>query len=84
MSEGKKNIIAALLEEYDIQDTIKDLLCGTIQDMMEYEIDEPLGYKSYGRSDSPNARNDKKPRVSEVNMEKWKLKFPKIRKILLP
>ena len=36
MSEGKKNIIAALLREYDIQsaediqDALKDLLGGTI------------------------------------------------------
>lgn len=41
MSEGKKNIIATLLQEYnietaeDIQDALKDLLCGTIQSMME-------------------------------------------------
>ena len=37
MSEGKKNIIAALLKEYDIQsaedirDALKDLLGGTIE-----------------------------------------------------
>ena len=38
-SEGKKNIIAALLQEYDIQsaediqDALKDLLGGTIESM---------------------------------------------------
>ncbi|WP_418449074.1 hypothetical protein [Bilophila wadsworthia] len=37
MSEGKKNIIAGLIQEYDIktaediQETLKDLLGGTIQ-----------------------------------------------------
>ena len=41
MSEGKKNIIAALLKEYDIQsaediqDALKDLLGGTIESMLE-------------------------------------------------
>ena len=56
MSEGKKNIIAALLQEYDIQsaediqDALKDLLGDTIKEMMEAEMDEHLGYESYERS----------------------------------
>lgn len=44
MTEGKRNIIHLLLEEYDIQsaediqDVLKDLLLsGTIQDMLEIE-----------------------------------------------
>ena len=46
MSEGKKNIIARLIQEYniktaeDIQEALKDLLGGTIQEMMEAELDE--------------------------------------------
>ena len=41
MTEGKRNIIHQLLEEYDIQsaediqDALKDLLGGTIKEMME-------------------------------------------------
>ena len=41
LSEGKKNIIASLIEEYeietaeDIQEALKDLLGGTIKSMME-------------------------------------------------
>ena len=41
MTEGKRNIIRQLLEEYDIetaediQDALKDLLGGTIKEMME-------------------------------------------------
>ena len=63
MSEGKKNIIAALLQEYDIQsaediqDALKDLLGDTIKEMMEAEMDEHLGYESYERSENPNSRN---------------------------
>ena len=51
MTEGKRNIIRQLLEEYDIetakdiQDALKDLLGGTIKEMMEAEMDEHLGYE---------------------------------------
>ena len=63
MSEGKKNIIAGLIQEYDIksaediQEALKDLLGGTIQEMMETELDEHLGYDEYERSDNPDYRN---------------------------
>ena len=46
MTEGKRNIIRQLLEEYDIesaqdiQDALKDLLGGTIKEMMEAEMDD--------------------------------------------
>lgn len=58
LSEGKRNIIAGLIEEYDIktaediQEALKDLLGGTIQEMMEAELDEHLGYGEYERSDN--------------------------------
>ena len=48
MTEGKRNIIQMLLQEYDIesaqdiQDALKDLLGGTIKEMMEAEMDEHL------------------------------------------
>lgn len=66
MSEGKKNIISALLQEYDIQsaediqDALKDLLGDTIKEMMESEMDEHLGYDSYERSENSNYRNGHK------------------------
>ena len=53
MTEGKRNIIRQLLEEYDIQsaediqDALKDLLGGTIKEMMEAEMDDHLGYDEY-------------------------------------
>ena len=52
-----------LLEEYDIpsvediQDALKDLLGGTIKEMMEAEMDEYLGYEKSERSDNDNYRN---------------------------
>lgn len=52
ITEGKRNIIHQLLEEYDIQtakdiqDALKDLLSGTIKEMMEAEMDDHLGYEN--------------------------------------
>jgi len=63
MTEGKRNIIHQLLEEYDIQsvediqDTLKDLLGGSIKEMMEAEMDNHLGYEKSERSDSEDYRN---------------------------
>lgn len=59
----EKNIIAGLIQEYDIktvediQEALKDLLGGTIQEMMEAELDEHLGYEEYERSSNPDYRN---------------------------
>jgi transposase-like protein len=69
MSEGKKNIIAGLLQEYDIksaediQDALKDLLGGTIQSMLEAEMDNHLGYAPYERTDNSNSRNGTKSKT---------------------
>lgn len=63
MSQEKKNVIASLIEMYDIQtaddiqDALKDLLGDTIKEMMETEMDDHLGYESYERSENPNYRN---------------------------
>jgi len=68
LTEGKKNIVAALIEEYgiesaeDIQDALKDLLGGTIKGMMESEMDHHLGYEKSERSSNSNARNGTKPK----------------------
>src|SRR5699024_6011056 len=63
MTEGKRNIIHQLLEEYDIktaediQDALKDLLGGTIKEMMEAEMNQHLGYEKSERSNNDNYRN---------------------------
>ena len=57
-----------MIEEYDIktandiQEALKDLLGGTIQEMLEAELNEHLGYESYERSDNPDYRNGTKPK----------------------
>ena len=64
MTEGKRNIIQQLLQEYDIetaediQDALKDLLGGTIKEMMEAEMDDHLGHQKSERFDSDDYRNN--------------------------
>ena len=63
MTEGKRNIIQQLLQEYDIetaediQDALKNLLGGTIREMMEAEMDAHLGYSKSERSDNDDYRS---------------------------
>ena len=57
MTDGKRAIIHHLLDEYDIQDALKDLLGGTIKEMMEAEMDDHLGYSKSQRSESDDYRN---------------------------
>ena len=68
LTEGKKNVIAGLISEYniqtanDIQEALRDLLGDTIQGMLEAELDNHLGYESYERSDNSDYRNGTKPK----------------------
>ncbi len=63
-----------LLDEYDIQtaediqDALKDLLGGTIKEMMEAEMDDHLGYSKSQRSES-DYRNGYKSKC--VNSNLW-------------
>ena len=74
MTEGKRNIIQQLLQEYDIetaediQDALKDLLGGTIKEMIEAEMDNNLGYNKSERSNSDDYRNSyKSKRINSSN-----------------
>ena len=82
ISKEKKEIIASLIEEYgikttnDIQNALKDLLGGTIQEMLEAELDEHMGYeKSEATAEvKTNYRNGHKPKtlkstVGEIGIE---------------
>ena len=85
MSEGKKNIIGMLLEEYDIksakdiEEALKDLLGGTIQEMLESEMDEQLGYGAYERSDNTDYRNGKKTKKIRGNFGETEIEVPQDR-----
>lgn len=84
-SEGKQNIISALLQEYDIQsaddiqDALKDLLGGTIQSMMEAELDNHLGYEPYERTNGSNARNGRKPKSIRSKYGEMSIQVPQDR-----
>lgn len=85
LNENKKNIISALIEEYDIetaediQDALRDLLGGTIKSMMEAEMDEHLGYSSYERSDSDNYRNGTKSKKIRSHYGEMEIDVPQDR-----
>lgn len=86
MTEGKRNIIQMLLWEYDIefaqdiQDALKDLLGGTIKEMMEAEMDEHLGYSKSERSDSDDYRNGYKPKRVNSSYGSMEIQVPQDRK----
>jgi transposase-like protein len=85
MTEGKRNLIQGLLREYDIetaddiQEALKDLLSGTIREMMESEMDEHLGYERYERSSEPNYRNGTKTKNVRSKYGEFKVDVPQDR-----
>lgn len=86
MTEGKRNIIQQLLQEYDIetsediQDALKDLLGETIKEMMEAEMDEHLGYAKSERYDSDDYKNGYKPKTVNSSYGQFNIEVPQDRK----
>ena len=86
MTEGKRNIIQQLLQEYDIetaediQDALKDLLGGTIKEMMVAEMDDHLGYQKSERSDSDDYRNGYKSKRVNSSYGSMDIDVPQDRK----
>ena len=86
MTEGKRNIIQQLLQEYDIetaediQDALKDLLGGTIKEMMEAEMNDHLGYQKSERSDSDDYRNGYKSKRVNSSYGSMDIDVPQDRK----
>ncbi len=86
MTEGKRNIIHQLLQEYDIetaediQEALKDLLGGTIKEMMEAEMNEHLGYRKSERSDNDDYRNGYKTKQVNSSYGSMEIQVPQDRK----
>ena len=82
MTEGKREIIKGLLSEYDIQsaedieEALKDLLGGTIKEMMEAEMDRHLGYGKSERSDSDDYLNGYKAKNVKSRFGKMEIEVP--------
>lgn len=85
MTENKRNLIQGLFEEYDIQSAddiqaaLKDLLSGTIKEMMEAEMDDHLGYEKYERSDESNYRNGTKTKRVRSKYGEFEVDVPQDR-----
>ena len=86
MTEGKEEIIKALLSEYDIQsaqdiqEALKDLLGGTIKKMMEAEMEDHLGYEKSERSDTDDYRNGYKSKTVKSSIGEVEFEVPQDRK----
>lgn len=86
MTDGKRDIIRMLLQEYDIesatdiQDALKDLLGGTIKEMMESEMDEHLGYGKSERSSNDDYRNGYKTKQVNSSYGSVEVQVPQDRK----
>ena len=86
MTDGKRQIIQGLLQEYniesatDIQEALKDLLGGTIKEMMEAEMDDHLGYEKSQRSDSDDYRNGHKTKQITTTYGSMEIEVPQDRK----
>ena len=89
LTDAKKNIIASLIQEYnietaqDIQEALRDLLGGTIQSMMEAEMDQHLGYENYERLDprenGDNYRNGTKKKKVRSQYGEFQVDVPQDR-----
>lgn len=85
LTEGKRNIIQQLLQEYqietaeDIQDALKDLLGGTIKEMMEVEMEDHLGYQKNSHSENPNSRNGYKEKLVHSRYGDMEIPIPQDR-----
>ena len=89
MTDGKREIIHQLLQEYDIkttadiQNALKDLLGGTIKEMMEAEMDEHLGYgksERVDRTEQPDYRNGIKQKQVNTSFGAMTIEVPQDRK----
>ena len=85
MTEGKRNIIQGLLQEYDIetaadiQDALKHLPSGTLKELMETEMDDHLGYDRHERSDKKNYRNGTKQKRVRSKYGEFEVDVPQDR-----
>jgi transposase-like protein len=87
LTEEKKKAIGAFIELYDIEgagdlrEALKDLMGDTIQNMLESELDEELGYERYEKTgkEKINYRNGHKPKTLKSTMGELEIDVPKDR-----
>lgn len=85
MSEEKRNIIGQLVEMYDIksaadiQEALKDLLGGTIQRMLEAELDTQMEEQAEKDPENRDRRNGYKPKTLRSSMGEIPISVPQDR-----
>lgn len=88
LSPERKAFISGLLEHYqpqdaqDVQDMLKDLLGDTLQEMLEAEMDQKLGYSKYDyqNKDTDDSRNGYSKKTVVSSMGEIDLDIPRDRK----
>ena len=85
VNEGKANIIAQLLEEYeieksqDIEEALRDLLGGKILNMMESEIEDQMVQTQEADPEYIDSRNCYKPKTLKCNYGEIPIRVPQDR-----
>jgi len=85
LTPEKKNLITDLLSVYevetaeDIQEALKDLLGGTLEELLQAEMTDHLGYEEYERSENDNARNGVKEKKVRSKYGELEIKVPQDR-----
>ena len=86
LTEEKKNLITALMQAYDVQtaedvqEALKDLLGGTLEEMLQAEMTDHLGYEEYERTENENARNGIKSKSVRSKYGELDIDVPQDRK----
>lgn len=84
---NKGEILRRLIEEYgvkttkDVQEMLKDLFAGTIQEMLEAELEDHLGYERYDNKNkgTTNSRNGYRSKKVKSDFGEVKLSIPRDR-----
>lgn len=87
MSLSRKNFIKELIKESniksakDIQEALKELFADTIQEMLEAELDEELGYSKYDYKNktTTNSRNGHSSKKVISDLGEMEIKVPRDR-----
>lgn len=84
---NKSEVLRRLIEEYDVkttrdvQEMLKDLFAGTIQEMLEAELEDHLGYERYDNKSkgTTNSRNGYRSKKVKSDFGEVKLSIPRDR-----
>lgn len=85
LSDGKREIISRLIDEYDIksakdiQAALRDLLGGTISDMMEGEMESQMDEAESADPEYRDSRNGYKPKTLRSDYGPVEIKVPQDR-----